>query len=468
MDTNARRRRAHKTIIDTCSELYSHDVSLYEEIPRTEIQLAEFQELAVDRVQLLRIVEQSSLKGYKFFSDEWKKCIKDDLIKNNLKKYVRLMSGLCGHTELDIQARRADHISHYILRLAYCRSEDLRRWFLARELDWFRIKFAAQSSSAIQNFLKLNTLNYTPISHECKEGLKDQLTESTMGLTDVMVTTSDFYKVSFLDVLPLIRSRKVFLKEGYAYIPTADLVVCIQSKFRSKLSEALNQINHKLPLLDDERLSDLCNLHQTYTGQEYVVGNNKNSINPADIDQFSSKHYPLCMRHLHEVLRTNHHLKHNARLIYGLYLKGIGLQYEQFIEFWRQEFTKVMDGEKFNKEHLYNFNHQFGKVGKMTDYSPYSCMKIIMGNVGPGESHGCPFKHSEPAVLKSKLNEYGVSTDGLTEIMSLVKNGHYQIACTKYFEHVHLQPPTITINHPNQYFEESRNLSIDKDKSLRI
>lgn len=52
--------------------------------------------------------------------------------------------------------------------------------------------------------------------------------------------------------------------------------------------------------------------------------------------------------------------------------------------------------------------------------------------------------------------------------MSLVKNGHYQIACTKYFEHAHLQPPTTTINHPNQYFEESRNLFIEKDKSLKI
>lgn len=120
----------------------------------------------------------------------------------------------------------------------------------------------------------------------------------------------------------------------------------------------------------------------------------------------------------------------------NLILCYLGLQYEQFIEFWRQEFTKVMDGEKFNKEYLYNFNHQFGKVGKMTDYAPYSCMKIIMGNVGPGESHGCPFKHSEPAILKSKLNEYGVSTDG--KIRFHAGKDYYYFLLTKSFKLIDL------------------------------
>lgn len=55
-----------------------------------------------------------------------------------------------------------------------------------------------------------------------------------------------------------------------------DLVVCIQAKFRTDLSESLNQINHRLPQFDDDRLSNLlCNLHNTYTGNEYVASTNK-------------------------------------------------------------------------------------------------------------------------------------------------------------------------------------------------
>lgn len=40
----------------------------------------------------------------------------------------------------------------------------------------------------------------------------------------------------------------------------------------------------------------------------------------------------------------------------------------------------------------------------------------------------------------------------------MVKNTHYQIACTKYFEYTHGKQSKNVIGHPNQYFEESRAL----------
>lgn len=50
---------------------------------------------------------------------------------------------------------------------------------------------------------------------------------------------------------------------------------------------------------------------------------------------------PLCMRHLHEKLVENHHLRHGGRMQYGLFLKGIGLSLEDALRFWQTEFTKV-------------------------------------------------------------------------------------------------------------------------------
>ncbi len=60
----------------------------------------------------------------------------------------------------------------------------------------------------------------------------------------------------------------------------------------------------------------------------------------------SKQSFPLCMRHLHETLRSTHHLKHGGRMQYGLFIKGIGLSLEHSLKFWREEFTKNMDIDK--------------------------------------------------------------------------------------------------------------------------
>lgn len=64
------------------------------------------------------------------------------------------------------------------------------------------------------------------------------------------------------------------------------------------------------------------------------------------IFQIAKESFPPCMRHLHETLRKEHHLKHFARLQYGLFLKSIGLTLEQALALWREEFVKKMDPDK--------------------------------------------------------------------------------------------------------------------------
>lgn len=219
-----------------------------------------------------------------------------------------------------------------------------------------------------------------------------------------------------------------------------------------------------LPNVDDDRLNDILkNIHISYTGVDYSTTNeDKNTINIALMDVYAKNNFPMCMRHIHTILRSSHHLKHFCRLQYGLFLKGIGLLYDDAIRFFREEYTKVMDGNKFDKEHVYNIKHQYGKVGNMTNYSPYSCMKIITQSVGPADHHGCPFAHWDAHMLKHQLNEYGFSQAQVTEIAELTSKGHYQIACGKYYECVHGQESKTAIIHPNQYFEESFNIGKEK------
>ena len=45
-----------------------------------------------------------------------------------------------------------------------------------------------------------------------------------------------------------------------------------------------------------------------------------------------------------------------------------------------------------------------------------------------------------------------------------MKGGHYQVACTRYFEATHkreVDSMQNMISHPNQYFEESRKLEVE-------
>lgn len=111
----------------------------------------------------------------------------------------------------------------------------------------------------------------------------------------------------------------------------------------------------------------------------------------------------------------------------------------------------------------------YGKEGKKQDYTPYSCLKIIM-NHPPDQSswHGCPFKHSGDVhltnLLVSSLKIQSVSPE-VKDIVQLAKSSNYQIACQRHFEVLHpgyLDMPDLKLadsvaNHPNQWYLTSVN-----------
>ena len=46
-----------------------------------------------------------------------------------------------------------DQVSHFVLRLAYCRTEELRRWFLAHESELFKARFNSEDAASKVNQL---------------------------------------------------------------------------------------------------------------------------------------------------------------------------------------------------------------------------------------------------------------------------------------------------------------------------
>lgn len=76
--------------------------------------MEEFEICALDRLRILAEIESSFARNRPW--DELK-----DFILNQCKEHLPLDSGTAITKDLDSQ-RRKDHIGHFVLRLAFCRS----------------------------------------------------------------------------------------------------------------------------------------------------------------------------------------------------------------------------------------------------------------------------------------------------------------------------------------------------------
>ena len=105
----------------------------------------------------------------------------------------------------------------------------------------------------------------------------------------------------------------------------------------------------------------------------------EDKIRLSDLDYYSRRHMPPCMKTLFTALKNKHHLKHYGRLQLGLFLKGVGLTLDESLRFWKTEFTRKndIDGDKFEKQYAYNIRHSYGQEGKRNDYKPWNCSKTI-------------------------------------------------------------------------------------------
>ncbi len=68
-----------------------------------------------------------------------------------------------------------------------------------------------------------------------------------------------------------------------------------------------------------------------------------------------------------------------------------------------------MAHDAFQKNYAYSFRHMYGKEGARKSYTPYSCMKIIMGTPPEaGAYHGCPYRHMQENQLVSMLGSLSI------------------------------------------------------------
>lgn len=433
-------------------------LSLYAEPPAEEITVDEFEIFALDRLQLLRNMEQARMR----------EGTGADSIHDDRRLHEKLRALEAKHMPLRQAAdhfasdRRKDVISHYILRLAYSQTEELRRWFISQECHLLRYRVDQLSEEERANFMSANGIDFEQLGAEEKARRRDKL----VGLTDVVETnfgTTIFYRVPFQQALNLISSRSVYVEAGCAFVPLSRVVSLIVTRFRMNLSKALAEASTMFEdVSTDSRIGPLLrNMNKMYTGRDFSKsGTAIDKLTPDKIDLASELNMPLCMKNLHSNLRKDHKLKHWGRLQYGLFLKGAGVTMEDAMIFWESHFTKSMGHDQFMKNYSYTFRHMYGKEGARKNYTPYSCMKIIMG--APPETgafHGCPYRHSSDTQLLAQLQGLKLGGQEVSDIVKMAKTSNYQLACQRHFDAVHPNWRAMNIikgdgaaNHPNQWF----------------
>ncbi|KAH6806973.1 DNA primase [Perilla frutescens var. frutescens] len=434
----------------------AHAVStfpLYRSAPELEVRLEDFELYAVHRLRVLKGISDGLSRGKK--SNEMENLVKE-LWKVNMS-----------HPEAS-EVVNKDIVSHFVLRLVYCREEELRKWFLSMETTLFRCRFLLETSDAQRALLAEFDLPYKAVTNAEYENVKDKLNQvarSTSSSADTI-----YYKVPFEQVPDLVASRRVFIMKGYAYVAMNQVISLLMTQYRSHLSKALVLTNRKWTSMirdqEKDRLTPIVEaLSTSYLGPDYSQPKEFAEISLKDIDQIARSSFPLCMRHLFEKLREDHHLKHGGRMQLGLFLKGVGLKLDDALEFWKAEFSKKVGAERFDKEYTYNIRHNYGKEGKRTDYTPLSCQKVISSTPGVGDQHGCPYRHFSEENLRAALNKMGVGNRAVEDVMDKVRNRHYQLACTLTFEAVHGESCDQGINHPNQYYSDSKKILESRNNS---
>lgn len=86
----------------------------------------------------------------------------------------------------------------------------------------------------------------------------------------------------------------------------------------ARMLPRLDEDTRLMPILDNLSQGFLAGISSEWSNP---AGENVEELKAEMIDDLSKKHFPMCMRTLHDSLMRDNHLKHYGRLQYGLFLK---------------------------------------------------------------------------------------------------------------------------------------------------
>lgn len=437
-----------KSTKDTSKFILNHtNFPLYNQLPNLKIQLDKTLKICEQRLKLIDYYDQLSMQ-------------QSTGVKNqNLPKFKNEEYNLIELTSEDNISN--DNLSFFLIACLFCKTEVERLWLANIETKIYEERLAKANVDTI-NLLSIMKI---PIQFEklMTNDTKFKLINFRSNFIVNEVKEVEVIKIPFEYVLNLVPSMEFHIQKGFVYITRAEASSIISNVFKEECIKRYTNINKSLERINsDNRIANLLKDLEREREENKIrnlkkdtLKNMDGKVSLEDIEYHAQNNYPLCMYVIHRNLTNESHLKHNGRLQYSLFLKGLGLSLNDSIKFWQNKFAAKTSLDKFNKDYAYGFRHSYGLEGKRSDYPPYSCTKILnLPLPNMQETHGCPFKTFSEDKLKSLLYELRLKELDVTKIME--KKKEPQIACIKFFEAKFPDTPFEKVGvHPNYYFESA-------------
>lgn len=217
---------------------YPFRPNLYAAPPTADITLEQFEQWAIDRLRVLAELEACAFRNRS--PDETAAHMRPFL-----EKYLPLganSSAKGGEQSARLrEQRQKDHYSHFILRLAFASTEDLRRRFARVETALFRMRLGSDDLGERAAFVQSLSLDWEVVGDKERKALREELAATSAAGYGVKIQPEEetWCKVDWERVPELVERRVVFLRGGKAYVPGREQQSMVVTEFTRGLEKAL-------------------------------------------------------------------------------------------------------------------------------------------------------------------------------------------------------------------------------------
>ncbi|MCY3410333.1 MAG: hypothetical protein INQ03_01740 [Candidatus Heimdallarchaeota archaeon] len=409
---------------------------------------------------------------------EWIKLIDErmDLLSHKNRKDIEL--GLDKYDLIDLGKESKQAFT--IMKIGVCLDPRLSSWLIETEGDLFELDFRNlkwerkkvilgnlyPNESGKQIWMTLEDLELqTGEDIHDLLGITEVKTQSIRSRNGLMPAAevkdilgmNKHICLDFRYAPHLVKTRKAVLYRGWVIAPLNRLVVTIKHRFQETISESLTDYASRLEGTISPTMKRIAQKVNEYMNTKVVFKRSQldfDNLNLKGSVEENVTILPPCIEDLMISINETGYLGHWERLQFGIFLKKIGMNVDQQLEFW---YNKAVDNvnmtyDDFLKRAGYVIRHIYGLEGGMVDYEMPACSTIQ-------NKMYCTFRHrgiehiNSRVVTKLKSIEAGDEKKAVAKrILEATIRGLPRIACAYHLDLI-TDAKLERINHPLTYLK---------------